>query len=79
MSIYESTVSLLKELSEEELTAIHDLAVRYSDRKNTSNPFQPMTEEEMLASLAQAREDSAQGRRMDASLASAKLRGKYAL
>ena len=79
MSTYDATVSILKELTEEELTAVHDLVVRIRKKKNQAPPFEPFDEEKLLAELALADEDVKNGNVVKAEDASLFLREKYAL
>ena len=79
MSAFDATVALLKELSDDELTTIHDLAFRYFKKKDSSTLFKAMTENEILECLEKARAESDAGNVMDADTASGMLRQKYAL
>ena len=78
MSTLDATVSLLETLSEEQLLCIQELAKRLA-KKSKNNPYAPMSEAELLAELAEAREDEREGRIKDADQAIRDLREKYGL
>ena len=84
MSAYESTVSMLSKLPENDLLKVQAYISRFfSDTENQiisqSNPFDALTEEEIYSQLAEARKHASEGKVNEAKTASAKLRSKYGL
>ena len=79
MSTFDATVSLLRELPEEELSVIYDLAARYVNKRQGVYPYKKLTETEIIDSLDTARKHSDEGSSMDADTAVHMLREKYGL
>ena len=83
MSTYESTISLMKGLPEGDLLIVHDfvnrLLVKSENRQETSNPYNPLTREEIIKELAVARKHADEGKVIDAHEASENVRARYGL
>ena len=83
MSTYEATISLMKGLSENDLLVVKEFVKRLSSKseikKETTNPFHPMTREEIIEQLSIAHEHADKGMIMAAHKASDTIRGKYGL
>lgn len=80
---YESTITLMRQLSETDLLKIKDIVSRLltksEERKEIYNPYKPLAREEIIEQLAQARKHADEGKVMDAHQASANVRKKYGL
>lgn len=79
MSTLEATVSMLETLPEDELNTIYEVTKRFFVNSANNNPFQPKTEDEIIAELDIAREHANNGLVSDAKLVSKELRAKYGL
>ncbi len=83
MSTYDATISLMKQLPENDLIKIKEyvsrLLTKPEERVETYNPYKPLTREEIIQRLDTARKHADEGKTMDAKLASANIRSKYGL
>ncbi len=83
MSTYESTVSLMNGLPESDLLLVREFIKRLISKtdikKEMYNPYKPMTREEIIEQLAEARKHAGEGKVMDAHKASMNIREKYGL
>lgn len=83
MNTYESTISMMKSLPESDLLIVTELVNRLSNkeiaRKELYNPYKPLTREEILEKLAEARKHASEGKVMPASEVAASIREKYNL
>ena len=83
MSTYDSTVSLMRDMTESDLLKIREFVIRLSTksevRKEMYNPYKPLTREEIIEQLAEARKHADEGRVMEAHQASQNVRAKYGL
>lgn len=77
MSTLDATVSMLKQLSEQDLLKIQAFVRLFFP--DSSNPFAPLTEEEIYAQLERSRKHAEEGRLKDAKQVSANVRAKYGL
>lgn len=82
-SVYESTVSLLKNMLEKDILIVKEFINRLSSKPQikdeTYNPYKPLTREEIIEQLAIARQHADEGKTMDAHKASSNIREKYGL
>ena len=83
MSVYESTVSMMRDLGDSDLLLIKEFISRLTTksevRKEMYNPYKPLTREEIIEQLASARKHASEGKVMEAHQASDAIRGKYGL
>lgn len=79
MSTLEATVSMLETLPEDELKTIYEVTRRFFVNRTSANPFQPLSEEQIVAELDIAREHAKQGMYSDAKDVSRELRAQYGL
>ncbi len=77
MSILKATVSMMKQLPEHDLLKVHAFVKLFFP--DISNPFHPLTEDEIYRQLKEARDHTASGKIKDARQVSANVRGKYGL
>ncbi len=77
MSTLEATVSMLKQLPEKDLLKIQAFVRLFFP--DSSNPFVPLTEEEIYAQLEESRKHAEEGKLKDARLVSSNVRAKYGL
>lgn len=61
MSTLDATVSMLELLPEEELRVVQKLVKSIFDNKVSSNPFQPLSEEQLYSMLSAARKQADNG------------------
>ncbi|WP_029200288.1 hypothetical protein [Oribacterium sp. NK2B42] len=83
MSTYEATVSMIRDLPDNELLLVKEFIKRITSkdeiRKEMYNPYKPLTREEVIEQLAIAKKHSDEGRVMEGHRASANIREKYGL
>lgn len=83
MSTYEATISLMQGLSENDLLVVKEFVKRLTSKsemkKETLDPFRPMTREEIIEQLSIAHEHADKGMIMAAHTASDNIREKYGL
>ena len=79
MSVFEETVSILENLSEDDLKIIQILAVRMLTRPEESNPFRPMTEEEFLGEIDTALRHAGEGKTTPVAEVVKEMREKYGI
>ena len=77
MSTLETTVSMLEQLPEKDLLKIQAFIRLFFPE--TSNPFSPLTEEEIYAQLERSRKHAEEGKLKDAKRISSNVRAKYGL
>ena len=77
MSTFDTTVLMMKQLPEEDLLKVHAFVKLFFP--DSSNPFVPLTEEEIYNQLEEARSHAASGKMKDARQISANVRAKYGL
>ena len=77
MNTLEATVSMMKQLPENDLLKIQAFVRLFFP--DSSNPFVPLTEEEIYAQLARSRKHAEDGNLMDARQISSNVREKYGL
>ena len=77
MSTLETTVSMLEQLPERDLLKIQAFIRLFFPE--TSNPFTPLTEEEIYAQLERSRKHAEEGKMKDARQVSSNVRAKYGL
>lgn len=77
MSTLDATVSMIKQLPEQDLLKVHAFVKLFFP--DTSNPFHPLTEDEIYRQLKEARDHAASGKTKDARQVSANVRAKYGL
>ena len=77
MNTLEATVSMMKQLPENDLLKIQAFVRLFFP--DSSNPFVPLTEEEIYAQLARSRKNAEDGNLMDARQISSNVREKYGL
>ena len=77
MSTLEATVSMMEQLPERDLLKIQAFVRLFFP--DTSNPFSPLTEEEIYAQLESSRKHVEEGKLKDARQVSANVRAKYGL
>ena len=77
MSTLEATVSMLEQLPERDLLKIQAFVRLFFPE--TSNPFDPLTEEEIYAQLERSRKHAEERKRKDARQVSSKVRAKRGL
>ena len=83
MSTYDAAISLMKELSENDLLIVEEFVKKLTSKseklKESSDPFHPMTREEIIEQLTKAHEHADKGLVMEAHKASNNIREKYGL
>ena len=83
MSTYEATVSMMRDLPDDELLLVKEFIKRITSkdeiRKEMYNPYKPLTREEVMEQLAIARKHADEGRVMEGHRASSNIREKYGL
>ena len=83
MSTYEATVSMIRDLPDNELLLVKEFIKRITSkdeiRKEMYNPYKPLTREEVIEQLAIAKKHADEGRVMEGHRASAHIREKYGL
>ena len=83
MSTYDAAISLMKELSDNDLLIAEEFMKKLTSKsemvKESSNPFHPMTREEIIEQLAKAHELADKGLVLEAHKASKNIREKYGL
>jgi hypothetical protein len=83
MSTYEATVSMIRDLPDNELLLVKEFIKRITSkneiRKEMYNPYKPLTREEVIEQLATAKKHADEGRVMEGHRASANIREKYGL
>ncbi len=83
MSTYEATVSMIRDLPDNELLLVKEFIKRITSkdeiRKEMYNPYKPLTREEVIEQLAIAKKHADEGRVMEGHRASANIREKYGL
>jgi hypothetical protein len=77
MSTLDATVSMMKQLPEQDLLKVHAFVKLFFP--DTSAPFNPLTEDEIYSQLEKAREHAVSGKMKDARQVSANVRAKYGL
>ena len=77
MSTLEATVSMMKQLPERDLLKIQAFVRLFFP--DSSNPFAPLTEEEIYEQLARSRKHAEEGNLKDARQVSSNVRKKYGL
>lgn len=77
MNTLEATVSMMKQLPENDLLKIQTFVRLFFP--DSSNPFVPLTEEEIYAQLARSRKHAEDGNLKDARQISSNVREKYGL
>lgn len=77
MSTLEETVSMMKQLPENDLLKIQAFVRLFFP--DSSNPFVPLTEEEIYSQLARSRKHAEDGNLKDARQISSNVREKYGL
>ena len=77
MGTLEITVSMMKQLPERDLLKVQAFVSLFFPE--TSNPFSPLTEEEIYAQLERSRKHAEEGKRKDARQISSNVREKYGL
>lgn len=77
MNTLEATVSMMKQLPESDLLKIQAFVRLFFP--DSSNPFVPLTEEEIYAQLARSRKHAEDGNLKDARQISSNVRAKYGL
>lgn len=82
-NIYESTVSMLKGIPENDLMVVREfigrLASKAETKKEMYNPYKPLAREEIIEQLAIARKHADDGMVIEAHEASSNIRKKYGL
>ena len=82
-NVYESTVSMLKEMPENDLMVVREFIKRLVSkgevRNEMYNPYKPFTREEVIEQLTIARKHADEGKIMEAYEASSNIRKKYGL
>ena len=82
-TMYESTISMMRNLADEDLLLVKEFINRISSRKEIRqemyNPYKPLTREEIIEQLAVAKKHAGEGKVMEAHKASANIREKYGL
>lgn len=83
MSTYEATVSMIRDLPDNELLLVKEFIKRITSkdeiRQEMYNPYKPLTREEVIEQLAIAKKHADEGRVMEGHRASANIREKYGL
>ncbi|MBR1851607.1 MAG: hypothetical protein IJ794_00310 [Lachnospiraceae bacterium] len=79
METLAATVSMLEALPENELQTIYEVTKSFYINRTSENPFQPKTEDDILAELDEAKAQADQGLYKSASAVSRDLRSKYGL
>ena len=83
MSTYEATVSMIRDLPDNELLLVKEFIKRITSkdeiRKEMYNPYKSFTREEVIEQLAIAKKHADEGRVMEGHRASANIREKYGL
>ena len=83
MSTYEATVSMIRDLPDNELLLVKEFIKRITSkdeiRQEMYNPYKPLTREEVIEQLAIAKKHADEGRVMEGNRASANIREKYGL
>ena len=79
MSTLEATVSMLEDLTEDQLICIQGFAQRFTHPAKTTNPYKPLSEDELLSKLAISRAHEAEGRTKSAAQSVSDIRVKYGL
>ena len=77
MSTLEATVSMMRQLPEQDLLKIQAFVKLFFPEAR--NPFSPLSEDEIYAQLEQARKHADEGKVKDARQVSANVRKKYGL
>ena len=77
MGTLEATVSMLEQLPEKDLLKIQAFVRLFFPE--ASNPFSPLTEEEIYAQLERSRKHAEEGKLKDAKRISSIVRAKYGL
>ena len=77
MSTLDATISMMKQLPERDLLKIHAFVRLFFP--DSSNPFAPLTEEEIYAQLEKSRKHAEDGELKDARQVSSNVRAKYGL
>ena len=77
MRTLDATVSMMKQLPEQDLLKVHAFVKLFFP--DTSNPFHPLTEDEIYRQLKEVRDHAASGKTKDARQVSANVRAKYGL
>ena len=83
MSTYESTITVMKDMTEADLLIVSEfvnrLARKDQVRAEMYNPYRPLTREEIVEQLSLAKKHSDEGKVLDAYQASENIREKYGL
>jgi hypothetical protein len=77
MSTLETTISMMKQLPERDLLKVQAFVRLFFPE--TSNPFAPLTEEEIYSQLDISRKHADEGKLRDARQVSSNVRAKYGL
>ena len=82
-NVYETTVSMLKDMPENDLMVIKEFVTRLSSkseiRQEMYNPYKPLAREEIIEQLSIAKKHADEGKVMDAYEVSSSIRKKYGL
>ena len=82
-TMYNDTVSMMKNLTEKDLLLIKEFINRLSQkneiRNEAYNPYKPLSREEIIEQLAIAKKHAEEGKVIPAHQASANIREKYGL
>ena len=79
MSTLETTVSMMKDLSENELILINNYVRRIINYKSNFEIYKPLSEKEFFERLAIARKHASEGKVKDAAKVAENVRGRYGL
>ncbi|MBQ6504126.1 MAG: hypothetical protein IJI57_09470 [Flexilinea sp.] len=83
MSTYEATISMMKNLPENDILLVKEfvsrLLTKSSEQKIASDPFKPLTREEIIEQLVIAQTHAKEGKTIEAHSASDLIRSKYGL
>ncbi len=83
MSTYEATVSMMRDLPDDELLLVKEFIKRITSkdeiRKEMYNLYKPLNREEVMEQLAIARKHADEGMVMEGHRASSNIREKYGL
>ena len=79
MTAYESTISLLQQLSDDELFAIQGVAKAFIKSANSNRIFKPQTEDELLMRVDTSIANGKDGYYQDAAVAEEELRAEFGL
>lgn len=77
MSTLEATVSMIEQLTEQDLLKVQAFVRLFFPE--SSNPFAPLSEEEIYSQLERSRKHAEEGRVKDARQVSSNVRAKYGL